>query len=560
MSPIKYLAPVRSLPSAPRPLDSGLRSLGSCLLSLASCLLLLLPSLSRAAPLPPPPAPESVAILYNSSIPESKALARYYSEARDIPATNLVGLAMPKSATITRKQYDETLRDPLRKEFAMRNWWQLGDSADGFRIPVRNRIRVIVAVRGVPLKIARTSLPGDPKPLPKPKAGEPKPKPNPQDRIRSINEASVDSELSLFGIHGLPLQGFTNNRYYNSRDPISKANLPFMVLVGRIDAADDATCRRMIADAIATEKTGLWGRAYVDIARKYPEGDKWLEGVAKSCLDAGFPTVVDRFKDTYPTNYPMTDAAIYFGWYAWNANGPLLDPDFHFKRGAVAVHLHSFSAQQIANTKKNWCAPILDRGAAATLGNVYEPFLSLTHDFDIFLSRLLAGHTLVESSYMSVRGLSWQNIVLGDPLYRPFLHLDGTGKSTREDRDYRALRLATLRWGSTPETFDKQVSGAARKLKSGTLYEALALLALSRKQTAAAAKWFQTAETTFSDRPDRLRQEFHLAAIDRAAGRKAEAIQRLRAMKSKFKGLPQAAAITAWLNILDPPPPPPVKK
>jgi uncharacterized protein (TIGR03790 family) len=518
--------------------------------------LLLLPS--PAATLPP--APASVAILYNSSIPESKALAQYYSEARNIPATNLVGLAMPKSATISRKQYDETIRDPLRKEFDMRNWWQIGKSADGFRIPVRNKIRIIVTVRGVPLKIKRTSLPGDPKPLPKPKPGEPKPKLSPQDKIRSMNEASVDSELSLFGVREAPLQGFTANKFYNSPTSIATANIPFMVLVGRIDAADDATCRRMIADAIATEKSGLWGRAYIDIAHKYPEGDKWLEGVAKSCAGAGFPTVVDRFKDTYPTNYPMTDAAIYFGWYAWNANGPLLDPGFRFKRGAVAVHLHSFSANQLTDAKKNWCAPVLAKGAAATLGNVYEPFLSLTHNFDIFLSRLLAGHTLVESAYMSVRGLSWQNIVLGDPLYRPFLHLDGTGQTAKPDRDYRALRLATLRWGATPATFDKQVSGAAKKLKSGTLYEALGLIALSRKQTAAAVKWFQTAETVFPGRPDKLRQELHIVAIERAAKHKPEAIQRLRAMKSKFQGLPQAAAITAWLNILDPPPPPPVKK
>jgi len=550
MTHIKHFAP--RTPSELRSLSSGLLSLVSCLLFLVSCF-------SSAATLPPPPAPESVAILYNNAIPESKALAEYYAKARSIPTTNIIGLPMPKTAQITRDQYNETIRDPLRAGFLRRGWWQLGKSADGFQIPVRNKIRILVTVRGVPLKIARYKDPKIPAP-PKPKPGEPKPKPTPQEMMLKVNEASVDSELCLVGIHGIKAPGFINNQFYRSETPISKANLPFLILVGRIDAADDATCRRMIDDAIAAEQTGLWGRAYVDIAHKFPEGDKWLEGVASACLDTGFPTIVDRFKDTFPTKYPMTDAAIYFGWYAFHANGPLLDPAFRFKRGAVAVHLHSFSAQQLSDPKKHWCAPILDHGAAATLGNVYEPFLSLTHDFDIFLRRLLAGHTLVESGWASVRGLSWQNIVLGDPLYRPFLHLDCSGKTAKADRDYRALRLAQMRWGNETDEYDKKVSGAARKLKSGTLYEALGLKALSRKQPAVAAKWFQTAESQFTDPPDRLRQGLNLAAIDRAAGRKAEAIQRLKALKSEFPDIPQAAAVTAWLNILDPPPPPPAKK
>jgi len=51
-----------------------------------------------------------------------------------------------------------------------------------------------------------------------------------------------------------------------------------------------------------------------------------------------------------------------------------------------------------------------------TLGNVYEPYLQMTHHFDIFQTRLLAGHTVVEAAYMALPVLSWQNVVLGDPL------------------------------------------------------------------------------------------------------------------------------------------------
>ncbi len=77
-------------------------------------------------------------------------------------------------------------------------------------------------------------------------------------------------------------------------------DLPFLVLTARIDAPSYATCERMIRDAVAAEKTGLWGMAYVDIANKFPQGDQWLETVVKENAQAGIPTVVDRFNDTLP--------------------------------------------------------------------------------------------------------------------------------------------------------------------------------------------------------------------------------------------------------------------
>src|SRR5690606_8059735 len=131
--------------------------------------------------------------------------------------------------------------------------------------------------------------------------------------------------------------------------------------------------------------------------------------------------------------------------------------------------LHSFSAAQLRDASKNWSGPLLARGAAATLGNVYEPYLQMTHHFDLFQRRLMDGFTLAEAAYMSVPVLSWQNVVLGDPLYRPFLHFGGSGTKTDADRDYRALRLATLRWGKEPRKLEAMLRDAADRLDSGVL-------------------------------------------------------------------------------------------
>ncbi len=84
------------------------------------------------------------------------------------------------------------------------------------------------------------------------------------------------------------------------------------------------------------------------------------------------------------------------------------------------MHLHSFSASTLRNVAAGWCGPILEHGAAATVGNVYEPYLTLTSHLDVLTARLLDGYTFAEAAYSSLVALSWMNVSLGDPLYRPY--------------------------------------------------------------------------------------------------------------------------------------------
>jgi hypothetical protein len=371
----------------------------------------------------------------------------------------------------------------------------------------------------------------------------------------------VDSELALLGNEGIPVEGPINNPYFKQLKTAAEARLP-MTLVGRIDGPTKEICARMIKDAVEAETTGLWGMSVIDLSQKYPqnpEGDAAMEKVAKAHRDAGIPVMVDRFPDTLPTNFPLRDTALYFGWYDWNVNGPFINPNFRFKKGAVAVHLHSFSAGQLRDAGKNWSAPLLAKGAAATLGNVFEPYLPLTHHFDLFNERLMAGYTLVEAAYMSLPVLSWQNLVLGDPLYRPFLHLDGSGETAAADREYRAIRLAAMRWKEDPKQQQAMLREASERMQSGIMLETIGLQLIGQKLPDLAAMEFRKAKAYYSDKPDRLRMDLHIAAMDREAGRKAAAIKLLRGARTLFLDIPEHAAAIAWLTILDPPPPPPAQ-
>ena len=491
---------------------------------------------------------DQVAILYNSTVPESRKLAEIYREARGIPEENVIALDMPPRADISRDDYDRMILKPLRRQFEARAWWKRQSEGGGVTLPVLNKIRVLVTMRGVPLRIQPT-----PKSAPKP--GDPPPA-NP---MAGHDEASVDSELAMFGVEGLPIDSVLQNKFYQSTKSISEANLPFLVLTARIDAPTFATCERMIRDAVAVEKTGLWGRAYVDIANKIPQGDAWLETVVKENNTVGIPTVVDRFNDTLPKNYPMTDGSLYYGWYDLHVSGPFLNNRFAFRKGAVAMHLHSFSAEQLTDPSKNWSGALLERGAAVTVGNVYEPYLHLTHDFGIIQQRLLAGYTWVEACWMAIPATSWQAVVLGDPLYKPFKHLDGSGEKQEGDIEFRALRAATLQWKDDPQERHKQLDKAAERMKSGVLAEAVGLDMLERKDPVQAAQRFRTAKGLYVKTEDKLRQDLELIALDRAAGRKDTAVQGLRDARLVYGPLQEAESLRGWLDILDPPAPAPAK-
>ena len=491
-----------------------------------------------------PPPPEVVAVLYNSALPESRQLAETYRDARGIPEGNLVGLEMPRKPDISREEFEATIEGPLRREFERRGWWQRGPDPNGVVLPLQTRIVVLVTMRGVPLRIAGTPPPDDFKA-------------DPADPISPRDEAAVDSELALLGVDGLPRRGVLVNQYFQSEKPIIQAGMPFLLLTARIDGPSLATCERMIRDAVETEKTGLWGRAYVDIANKFPQGDQWLEGVVKANHAKGIPTVVDRFNDTLPKNYPLEDAALYHGWYDFHVSGPFLNPNFRFRKGAVAMHIHSFSAQQLTNPSQHWCAPLLERGAAATVGNVYEPYLHLSHHFDVLQQRLLDGFTLVEAAWMAMPVASWQGVVLGDPLYRPFMQTGASGEIVEADRDYRALRMSFERWGDDPEERQKQVAAAAERTRSGIMAEAAGLDILNRGGSPeAAAVFFRTAKDHFVGTNDKMRQDIHLIAHERAANRRDVAIRLLREALVRYGPVPESEALQGWLDMLDPPPPP----
>ena len=495
--------------------------------------------------------PEAFAlVVYNENDPLSRDLAAFYADKRGIPAERVVSLKCPLEEEIGRDQYDATIAEPLRALFDARGWWtRNGDhpEADPSSVVRTNRIRFLVLMRGMPLRIRQTSnYPGDATQQPSP--------------IRDANGASVDSELTVLGMFTHRISGFLPNPYFGSFRRITALNAPGLMLTGRLDAPTGSTVRQMILDSLAAEKTGLWGRCYLDARGIAPgsspmaEGDEWINKIAKDRAPYFQPTISDHQPEMFPASYPMKGTAMYFGWYSEQVAGPFTREDFRFVPGAVACHIHSFSASSVRDPFHWWVGPLLNKGAAAVLGNVYEPYLALTTHLDIFADRLFDGFTLAESAWAATPGLSWMNIVAGDPLYRPGLYwknqefsLDApppAGSEPATTTEGRAYWQGAQLW---------RVSGAAagaaaleksgNRLRSGLIFEGLAWLEAAAGDVPHARRAFEQAGRFYPDPADEIRVALGEARFLADHDRRAEGTALLAAARHKFAGKPAAAAL-----------------
>ncbi|HUG10298.1 MAG TPA: TIGR03790 family protein [Opitutaceae bacterium] len=354
-----------------------------------------------------------VVVVANERDAESVALARYYMAARGIPSENLIALPMPSTEAINWDEFITQILDPLRARLSSTGWLEgiMSERRDEFGrrkfVCTENRISYLVLCRGVPLKIGQNPewLAAAAKTIREPGTVS--------------NSASVDSELSTMAMGNTSLNGQIPNPLF--RLEAGRLIVPAPVVrVARLDGPTPKLARDLVDNAIAAERTGLAGRAYVDLSGWNPMGDGWLERIASFLDAAGVDVDIDRERPTMPASARFDAPALYFGWYDWNLSGPMAIPGFRFPPGAIAVHIQSYSAETLHSETKNWCGPLIARGATATLGNVHEPYLGFTHRLDMFLEALFEGRTFGDAGYFSTPVLSWQAVLVGDPLYRPF--------------------------------------------------------------------------------------------------------------------------------------------
>jgi uncharacterized protein (TIGR03790 family) len=354
-----------------------------------------------------------VVLLANSRQPESVQLAEFYAKARAVPPGNIIALPLPETESITWREFIDQVWQPLQDELLRRGWID-GTASElldrfGRRRYARagHRISYLVVCRGVPLRIYH-----DPTLL------EEKPGRKIREQFNT-NEGAVDSELSLVAQSGYELTALVTNPLFGNERPTA-VDEELVVKVSRLDGPSWTSARNLVTSALEAERIGLMGRYYIDLHGPEAEGDRWLEGARAALQKLGFDGDTEESGATFDTAARFDAPAFYFGWYAGNLNGPFAREGFVFPAGAIALHIHSFSAQTLRSDSSGWVGPLVARGVTATVGNVFEPYLGFTHRPDLLMRALARGKNFGDAVYFSLPALSWQEVAIGDPLYRPF--------------------------------------------------------------------------------------------------------------------------------------------
>ena len=443
-----------------------------------------------------------VVVVYNSRMPDSRVVAEEYAQKRQVPTNQIFGFALSTNEVISRAEFRDDLQRPLAKALEKEKLWHIAARmvAATNQQPGRvdwlvqsSRIRYAVLCYGVPLKIET----------------DPNLKEEGAEKLRPEmrrNEAAVDSELALLPLieQKLPLNGPLRNPVYGATNATLLGPTSGVLLVSRLDGPSAAVARGLVDKALQAESNGLWGRAYIDLRNTtepgYKLGDDTIRSAGEICRRLGLETVVDENPETFPAGFPMSQIAIYIGWYSPNACGPFAQPTVEFMPGAFAYHLHSFSAETLRSTNRGWVGPFLAKGVTATMGCVYEPYLTGSPDTAVFVSRLIYyGMTFGEAAYASQPVLSWQTTVVGDPLYRPF------GKSPEQIQaelqqihgpqlEWAWLRLVNLNLanGKSPAECAALLEGTGLARESAVLSQKLGdLCADQGKPSSAVQAWQQ---------------------------------------------------------------------
>ena len=473
--------------------------------------------------------PQQVVVVYNADTELSRRSAKRYAALRRIPAENLVGLRGLKRNDVSRAGYNRLVVEPLLRLARERSWRLASAASLGGKKPVH----AMVLMPDLPLRVQE--LPGPDGKVPTPFIPQ--------------TGASLDSELALLGAH-YSLKGGVNNPSYETERRF-RDSAPAALSVCRIDAPDAKTIGRMIDDPAAVEKQGLWGWVMVDSGGKYPAGDVWMREVASLAQRAWQPLFHESSAKTLPHAFPvMPRTAVYFGWYANPANGPFshqAPASFRFERGAIAFHLHSYSATSL-DAPTTWVAALLQRGASVTAGNVSEPTLFSSLRPDIFYNRLLRGYTVAEAALMATPVISWQGIVLGDPLYRPFVAR--TVNRVPQDDPFVQWSLMS---SECRGNYERMLARMPRLLsgRHGSLFaEMFAWYCLENKAPGKAADYFRMAMNGSRKPVDNLRTRLMYISSLFAKGEQETAKELMRRCLEETLRSPHRAAVEATADVV----------
>ena len=339
---------------------------------------------------------ENVLIVVNQASEVSRRIGEYYGRRRSIPAANVCRISTTTEETIDWNTYERDIEQPVAA------FLKKGRLAD--------KILYIVTTLGTPLRIEGGG------------AG------------LGTEHCAVDSELSLLygkmrGSQFMKM-GVVPNPYYSRIDRAFRHPDVPIYMVARLAGYDFGDVKASVDRALAARNRGKF---VIDLSSaEFGEGNNWLREAAERLPKDR--VVIDESTSVV---YNQTDVIGYASWGSNDANRKRRHLGFRWLPGAVATEYVSTNARTFQRPPEKWeittwedrahffagspqtlTADLIHDGATAATGHVFEPYLRTTPRPHYLLPAYYKGRTLAESYYLSIPALSWQNVLIGDPLCR----------------------------------------------------------------------------------------------------------------------------------------------
>ncbi|MCL4848210.1 MAG: TIGR03790 family protein [Acidobacteria bacterium] len=351
-------------------------------------------------------APASVLLIVNHQSDDSVKIGEHFARARGLADEQVVRLAVDPVDEVSRAVYERGIEGPIAQHIA--------------RYRLHDRVLVLVLTKGVPLRVAGT-------------------------RGREGTVASVDSELTLLyrkmlGASVVP-SGRVGNPYFLGDRPLAEARrftreAHDIYLVTRLDGftAGDAMA---LVDRAREARTG--GRVVLDHRAAIDDpGNRWLDEAAArlEAMGWGDRLIVER---TSRIVTEPQDVLMYYAWGSGDAARKTRATGLGFVPGAIAATYTATDGRTFTAPPDGWelgtwaqssthyagspealAGDLVREGVTGVSAHVADPFLDGTVRPQVLLPAYAAGFSLVEAYYLAIPFLSWQTVVVGDPLVAPF--------------------------------------------------------------------------------------------------------------------------------------------
>jgi uncharacterized protein (TIGR03790 family) len=244
---------------------------------------------------------------------------------------------------------------------------------------------------------------------------------NPYAKVQTVPDNVNDYHYNYF-----PKQTFADYKAAQTAGSAEKA----LYLTSRLDAYSEADVMSMMNRAKAPAPASPFGKTFVLDDNSTKDYDRMAIGphnsvgaseeiaahggivqydnTAAHLSESSNPTPSDVMgyvghggNDGQPTNYisnlgyTLANGAMFSSYESYNANS-FIPGGNALGQGLVA----------------DW----IQAGGTAATGTVYEPFAEAIAHEEIFFPALMEGYTFADAMWMSTEYMSWQNVMVGDPL------------------------------------------------------------------------------------------------------------------------------------------------